>query len=150
MALEAEIAVEEEAGFRPDETEASAYQLWQIQKKKRDLRKEYLDHWEKTAEVTGTGRPVDAIIAPNAPYAAPPHGLNRCVRYTIRQDFFGQTTRCFRNINYTMVWNVLDYTALTVPVTRVDPSMDVKKPAHKFLNDLDQRNYEFCKCFIIS
>jgi amidase len=84
MAPEAEATAEEEAGFRPDETEATAYQLWQIQKKKIDLRKEYLDHWEKTIEVTGTGRPVDAIIAPNAPNDAPPHGLNRCVRYSIR------------------------------------------------------------------
>jgi amidase len=54
----------------------SAYALWQLQKHRRELRKEYLDRWEATAATTGTGRPVDAIIAPIAPYAAPPHGKN--------------------------------------------------------------------------
>jgi amidase len=57
----------------------SAYKLWQLQKEKRDLRKEYLDYWESSFEMTGTGRPVDAIIAPVAPYAAPPHGMNKFV-----------------------------------------------------------------------
>lgn len=57
----------------------SAHELWQLQKEKRDLRKEYLDYWESSVEQTGTGRPVDAIIAPVAPYAAPPHGMNMFV-----------------------------------------------------------------------
>ena len=54
----------------------SAYELWQLHKEKRELREEYLTHWEATATVTGTNRPVDAIIAPVAPFAAPPHGKN--------------------------------------------------------------------------
>lgn len=65
------------AGFRPSgETSVSAYQLWQIQKLKRDMRQEYLDAWNDTAKSTGTGRPVDAIISPVSPYVAPPHGKN--------------------------------------------------------------------------
>lgn len=54
----------------------SAYDLWQIQKQRTEMRKEHLDLWESTVEVTGTGRPVDAIISPVAPYPAPPHGKN--------------------------------------------------------------------------
>lgn len=60
--------------FQPPSGGVSAYELWQAQKKKRDLRQEYLAHWEATNQATGTGRPVDAIIAPVAPFAAPPHG----------------------------------------------------------------------------
>lgn len=52
----------------------SAYQLWQAQKKIGLLRKKHLDLWESTKELTGTGRPVDAIISPVAPYTALPHG----------------------------------------------------------------------------
>ena len=52
----------------------SAYELWQLQLQKRKLREEYLDHWEATVKETGTNRPVDAIISPVAPFAAPPHG----------------------------------------------------------------------------
>ncbi|OSX66101.1 hypothetical protein POSPLADRAFT_1131808 [Postia placenta MAD-698-R-SB12] len=80
----------------------SAYDLWQLQKAKTQLRKEYLDHWQNTVSVTGTGRPVDAIIGPASASAATPHGMNR---YT----------------NYTRVWNALDYVAAVFPVTKVDP-----------------------------
>ncbi|KAG6880002.1 hypothetical protein C0992_008209 [Termitomyces sp. T32_za158] len=101
----------------------SAYQLWQLHKKKQELRQSYLEHWLATANETGTGRPVDAIIAPVAPFTAVPHGKYSYVRYT-------------------MVWNVLDYPALVIPVSRVDPALDVKKPAHEFLSDSDKSIYE--------
>lgn len=55
--------------------------LWQLHKEKRELRKSYLDHWEATKTVTGTGRAVDAIISPVAPYTACPHGCNMYVRF---------------------------------------------------------------------
>jgi len=57
----------------------TAYQLWQLQKKRRDIRSEYLDYWESTVQIGGTGRPVDVIISPVAPFAAPPHGQNRFI-----------------------------------------------------------------------
>lgn len=63
--------------FRPLAEGVSAYELWQVQKQRRDLRQEYLDHWNASAALTSTGRPVDAIISPCAPYAAPPHGKNK-------------------------------------------------------------------------
>jgi amidase len=65
--------------FRPANGGITAYQLWQVQKLRRDLRKEYLDYWEATVSETGTGRPVDAIICPAAPYVAHPHGLGKSV-----------------------------------------------------------------------
>ena len=46
--------------------------------------------------------------------------------------------------NYTKVLNALDYPAATVPVTKVDPSLDVKKPAHHFLSEADAANYNLC------
>ena len=52
----------------------SAYGLWQIQKKRAQIRKEHLDLWESTSSLTGTGRSVDAIISPVAPFASAPHG----------------------------------------------------------------------------
>ena len=55
---------------------SSAYDLWQIHKRKEALRREYLEYWEASVSLTGTGRPVDAIISPVAPYTAPPHGKN--------------------------------------------------------------------------
>jgi Amidase len=67
----------------PDDSKGkSAYDLWQVQKHKQALRKEYLDHWEssETWAETGTGRPVDALICPIAAYVAPPHGKHQYVQ----------------------------------------------------------------------
>lgn len=80
MDLEPRNSTEANPTFRPSsDLEISAYQLWQAHKQKRILRKEYLDHWQSTIAVTGTGRPVDAIISPVLPYPATPHGKSRRV-----------------------------------------------------------------------
>ncbi|THH02822.1 hypothetical protein EW026_g23 [Hermanssonia centrifuga] len=109
--------------FLPEQQHVSAYQLWQVQKEKTALRQKYLEHWNSTVQSTGTGRPVDAIIAPVAPYTAVPHGMNK-------------------NANYTAVWNALDYPACVFPVTRVNAALDAKKPAHDFIDKRDEDTYE--------
>ncbi|EJD43785.1 general amidase [Auricularia subglabra TFB-10046 SS5] len=108
-------------GVRGPSTDA--YGLWQLQKRKTELRETYLDHWNATVARTGTGRPVDAIVLPVAPFPAPPHGLYRIAAYT-------------------NVWNVLDYPSCVVPVTRVSQSLDLKAEAHEFRNSEDQIIYE--------
>ncbi|KAG7098972.1 hypothetical protein E1B28_000859 [Marasmius oreades] len=104
----------------------SAYQLWQVQKKRRDLREEYLRHWQDTITITGTGRPVDAIISPVAPVAAPPHGHGR----TMNRAY------------YTMVFNVLDYSALAIPVSKVSQRLDVQRERQTFFNDHDKAHHD--------
>ncbi|KAH9175196.1 general amidase [Lactarius sanguifluus] len=101
----------------------SAFELFKIQKKRAVLRKEYLDHWQSTSVSTSTGRPVDAIISPVAPFPPPPHGQNK-------------------NVGYTMTWNVLDYPACAFPVTKVDPVLDRPKPEHDFLSEADRKIHE--------
>jgi len=103
-----------------------AYQLWQVQKQKRLLRKQYLDRWQATVDVTGTGRPMDAVISPAAPYAAPPHGYNR-------------------HAIYTLIWNNLDYPACAFPVTHVDPALDPIEPREHFLSDDDRSIHALCE-----
>jgi amidase len=56
----------------------SAYELWKLQWRKRQLQKDYLDLWVSTKGKT-TGRKMDAVIMPMAPYPAPPHGKNMYV-----------------------------------------------------------------------
>jgi len=109
--------------IRPRSGGITAYQLWQVQKLRRDTRKEYLDHWEATASETGTGRPVDAIICPAAPYTAYPHGKGM---YS----------------TYTTVWNGLDYPAAIFPVTTVDPVLDAKGSPREFYDDVDKTIHE--------
>jgi hypothetical protein len=49
-----------------------------------------------------------------------------------------------RNASYTMVFNALDYTALVVPVSKVDQELDKVKPPHNFKSKADKENYEAC------
>ncbi|KAI0669931.1 general amidase [Trametes maxima] len=106
--------------FRIPRQPLTAFQIWQLNKEKRALRKELLDRWEATASETGTGRPIDVLICPAAPYAAVPHGQTRSSIYTI-------------------IWNTMDYPALIIPVTKVDPEVDVKPTREDFWSEEDKR-----------
>jgi len=108
--------------FRRPRDPLSAFQLWKLSKERRELRKEYLDYWESTVTVTGTGRPVDALICPVAPYPAVRHGQTRSSYYTIP-------------------WNTLNYPSLVMPVTKVIPSIDSKPERHDFLSADDEAIY---------
>ncbi|KAJ5603884.1 hypothetical protein N7537_006840 [Penicillium hordei] len=74
---------------------------------KREYQKLYMDYWNSTAEVTGTGRPVDALFCPLAPHAA------------VIPNEYGP-------VGYTGFVNVLDYTSLAIPVTFADKKVDVR------------------------
>ena len=50
--------------------EASASKISENNIAKREYQKDYMEYWNNTVRSTGTGRPVDAIIAPLAPFAA--------------------------------------------------------------------------------
>lgn len=112
-----------ETGTYIADQSVSAFELFQVQKRRAALRKEYLDYWNGTKASTTTGRPVDAIISPVAPFPPPPHGKNTSAEYTL-------------------IWNVLDYPACVFPVTTVDPILDKPKPAHQFLSEADKGVYE--------
>ncbi|KAL8909509.1 MAG: hypothetical protein Q9207_000189 [Kuettlingeria erythrocarpa] len=87
---------------------------------KREWQKEYMEYWNATKEVTGTGRPVDAVIAPVAPFAAArPNGY----------IYYG----------YSSVVNALDYTACVIPVTTVDKNIDTVDPSFNPLNETDKK-----------
>lgn len=79
MNLAEESDTQASADFRPASGGVSAYQLWQYQKQRLQYRTEYLELLESTKDITGTGRPIDAIISPVAPHTAVPHGHGRSV-----------------------------------------------------------------------
>lgn len=93
----------------------------------RKLKKEYLDYWNSTSENTRTGRPVDAVICPLAPFPAARPG---------KFDYYG----------YSTFVNVLDYTSVVVPVTNVDKVIDKRDEDFKAVDEQDQRNQDDCKC----
>lgn len=62
----------------------TASQISAINILKRQYQKEYMEYWNSTASHTGTGRPVDAIISPLAPFAAARPDM---------YDYYGTCTR---------------------------------------------------------
>lgn len=94
--------------------------------RKRELQKQYMEYWNSTENETGTGRPVDAVIMPVAPFAAARPG---------RFPYFG----------YSMFVNVLDYTSVIVPVTQCDKNVDKVDGGFQPVDEFDQKHHEFCK-----
>ncbi|CZR68251.1 probable general amidase [Phialocephala subalpina] len=109
-----------EAVLGPEPTpEANASQIIEANIAVRDYRKTYLDYWNSTSEITGTGRPVDAFIMPLAPFPPPQPGQ---ARY----------------LGYTTIVNTLDYSACAIPVTRVRKDIDQYLAGYASLNEVDQ------------
>jgi amidase len=128
--------------------EFTASEIAAVNVAKRQYQKEYMDYWNSTASLTGTGRPVDAVIAPVAVFAAARPDM---------YDYYGESTlhrtedsgSCVVS-GYSIWVNVLDYTASVVPVTTVDKNIDVVDKDYKPLNEVDQKNYDRCKFTIKS
>lgn len=104
----------------------NASEIMEVMVAKRDAQKEYMEYWNSTEKLTGTGRPVDAIISPLAPFTAA-----RPQKYT----YYGYS-----------VWvNLLDYTSVVIPVTTVDKSVDQVDKDFKPIDDADKETQSHCK-----
>ena len=106
--------------------ELSATQVADLVARRLSLMQGHLDHWNATQSKTGTGRPIDAIIAPPAAAAA-----------------FQCGTRCYQG--YTEFCNFHDYTTAVFPVTAVCKETDRKETRRGFLSDWDRLTDESCK-----
>jgi amidase len=85
----------------------------------RNWQKEYMDYWNSTADSSGTGRPVDGLIAPIAPHTA-----TRPSEY--------------KYYSYSTFVNGLDYTSVVIPVTVADKSIDVQDASYQPLSEIDK------------
>ncbi|KAK7064026.1 amidase domain-containing protein [Favolaschia claudopus] len=131
--------------FFPVNTGISTFESWQLQKKKRDLRQEHMKHWDDTVLRTGTGRPVDAIISPIAPFTATPHGHMKTVHYTLPLNLLVSSPLWLSMTPCTRIsepYQRQDYPAIVIPVSKVDQALDVKRPRTEFYNTEDQQIYE--------
>ncbi|SCU79025.1 LAFA_0B00254g1_1 [Lachancea sp. 'fantastica'] len=100
----------------------SVHQWWEVALKIRRLKQQYLECWRNTANRTSDSRPIDAIICPVWPSAG---FLDKEVEYGCE--------------NYTVPFNVLDYSCIVLPVTKVDEKKDVPNEAHVATNAEDKK-----------
>ncbi|KAH6679332.1 amidase signature domain-containing protein [Halenospora varia] len=116
-------------GERKEEYTAS--QIATVNVAKRAYQKEYMDYWNSTATLTTTGRPVDAIIAPLAPFAAARPDMGKFGRgeYKLKRVMPGLSA-----------WvNLLDYSAAVLPVMMVDKGVDVVDVGYTPINGVDEK-----------
>ncbi|KAK2806713.1 hypothetical protein FQN50_005707 [Emmonsiellopsis sp. PD_5] len=114
---------DELALFLKQSPQSDATQIAATNVAKREYQKSYMEYWNSTAELTGTGRPVDGLFCPTAPFAASRQGKN----------FY---------VNYTSFVNVLDYSSIVIPVTLADKTVDVKESDFSPLSDQDKITHE--------
>ncbi|CAF0937784.1 unnamed protein product [Adineta steineri] len=87
------------------ETEISVYENWQLNSARTKYAIKYLEKWNKTKEITSTGRPVDGIISPIYALPAYPHYFELMA-------------------GYNAIANLLQLSSVILPVTRVDLQLD--------------------------
>ena len=89
-----------------------------------------MEYWNSTEAQTNTGRPVDGLIAPLAPFPA-------------------ARPETYKYYGYSTFVNLLDYTSCVVPVTLADKTVDKYDSQFKPIGDLDKQVYETCKSFLM-
>ncbi|KAL3461773.1 amidase signature domain-containing protein [Aspergillus heterothallicus] len=86
-------------------------EMWAWNTKKGEMQKRMLDAWQELG--------IDVLVCPAAPHAAiPPE----------------ETTKEL----YTVVWNAVDYPAIIMPYTKVDPAVDGKNEAFEPKDEQDK------------
>ncbi|KAF2641022.1 amidase [Massarina eburnea CBS 473.64] len=123
FALSGEPMAPQIAMFGSLDRESGASEIAATNVRLRTLKKAYLDYWISTQESTSTGRPVDAVIAPVAPFAA------------ARREKYGY-------YGYSVWVNALDISSVVVPVTEVDKAVDVVDAGYQPLDEADRGVYE--------
>lgn len=113
-------------GYGSDAKEFTGSEIAETNVELRNLKKEHLDYWNSTKAKTSTGRPVDAVVCPLAPFPAARPG---------RFLYYG----------YSTFVNVLDYTSVVVPVTNVDKAKDVRDEGYSPVDDTDRQVQDDCK-----
>ncbi|KAL1868415.1 hypothetical protein VTK73DRAFT_3709 [Phialemonium thermophilum] len=98
------------------------HEIWKLNIARDEYRAEYLRRWAATAERTGSGNPMDALICPVAPVQGTPHGV---------KTWWG----------YCSQWNLLDYPSSVIPAGTVLET-DKYPEGYTPVNDLDQENME--------
>lgn len=104
----------------------TASQIAALNVKKREYQKRYMDYWTSTADMTGTGRPVDGVVCPLAVQAATIPGQ-------------------YSHVGYTTFLSVLDYTGVAIPVTCADKQVDVPRANVEALNEADKEIQSQCE-----
>ncbi len=111
------------------ETEISVYENWQLNFSRTNYAIKYLEKWNKTKEITITGRPIDGIISPICAAPAYPNEYHL-------------------SAGYTGIANLLQLSSVILPITKVDLQLDQLTDEYRNIqiaSELDQATKELYK-----
>lgn len=111
---------------KPGESPIDVNEWWNLCNQQYDCQQEFYKFWEQTASITGSGKPIDAIICPVWPFTAFLPGYHD-------------------SLNYSCPFNLLDSASVVVPVNKVDKTLDPIDPNYVPLNDSDEKVYKTYK-----
>lgn len=100
----------------------------------------YSDYWNSTADEDG--QTVDAVIMPVAPHAAVIPGKYYHTGEIVSLKFAKIGRLADPNAAYTEVINLLNYSAVVIPVTKADKDIDLIDDSYEPLSALDKKNWE--------
>lgn len=113
-------------GHSSKQEPSSISETWENQHRRTLLAQKWLERWQKTIEVTGTGRPIDALIMPSTPFPA--------VRHDAGYPW-----------NYGTLSPLLDITTGVFPVTSVDLLKDRVPEDWEAISEMDQKVMDYCR-----
>ncbi|CAK7891835.1 hypothetical protein CAAN1_19S00298 [[Candida] anglica] len=102
------------------------HEHWEQNKLRYEYQQKVDKYWKSTAQQTSTGRPVDAIITPL---------WETCSFKCEDIDMFSSA--------YSSTFNILDYAAVTTPVTTADKTLDSKDETYTPISDHDRAIHEY-------
>jgi amidase len=114
----------------------------------RKYQKQYMDYWNSTAQLTSSGRPVDAILSPVSP--VPPHPFFGTTDFGKSLPPLRPKNNMLISLGYTPWVNVIDSPSVVFPVTRVYADVDKVDKTYQPLNELDGKIWDECKSISIS
>ena len=100
----------------------SAFENWKWVAKREKFREVWFDWWSRPEQQ------FDFILCPGNATPALPHG---CMKEAVS------------SCGYTFLWNLLDYSAGILPVTKVDPSKDALPSTFRPANGVEKGAYKF-------
>jgi amidase len=116
-------------------------EFWELCQKRAEYLSEYQEYWNSSKNRTSSQRPVDGVILPVAANAAAKENSLTyfgiplpSVTWYYTKDFAA----------YSAIVNLLDYSAGSFPVTKVDGNLDLRLPRKPF-NEEDKSVWQQCK-----
>ncbi|WWC59837.1 uncharacterized protein I303_102399 [Kwoniella dejecticola CBS 10117] len=122
------LRLDPEGSFTPP----SVAQTWKNQNERNEYARTFLDHWQDSARWSGTGRTIDGLILPAAPFLARPHGAD------MPESRFGMFEHTYANFQPLLQLSTGSFPSGLFQ----DPEVDIPRAEFEPRSKLDQRVHD--------